>query len=244
MKLRLAKFISRSGYCSRREAERLIAAGMVTVDGARTNVDEVYFIDQFNKVLVCDNLINHSPIKTRLWLYHKPRGVLVSKNDPFGRSVVFDHLPSDMPHTVAIGRLDYNSEGLLLLTNNPLFAHYMSLPNNGVLRVYKILSYGSCLNNLKSFELGVKIDGVIHKAHKIYIKSKDGKLGTVVCKLLEGKNREIRKVFNLLGCSVKKLLRVSYGDFQLNGIAPNHIVEVENKKLQVVCNKLTGYPPV
>ena len=222
---RIAKVIARSGLCSRRKAEEWIKVGRVKVDGkviesAALNVSEK------NEILLDDKPIPKLE-KTRLWIFHKPKGFITSNSDPEGRKTIFDILPDDMPRVVTIGRLDYNSEGLLLLTNDGELSRKIELPQTGWVRTYKARAYGkinqSKLNNLRK---GAVIDGVKYSPAKIEIQRQQGDNIWLEISITEGKNREVRKMMQYAGANVNRLIRISFGPYHLNDIKVGDVVEV------------------
>lgn len=221
---RIAKHIARRGYCSRRDAERLIIAGKVRCNGeilesAALNVDadaEIYI----DKVLL-------PPLeKPRLWRFHKPIGVLVTEKDPQNRPTIFQILPKTLPRIVTIGRLDMNSEGLLLLSNDGELARKLELP--GLKRCYRVRSFGDIdQKKLEHIRRGVTIGGVHYRKVEIqHDHSKARRHWFTLC-LEEGKNREIRHLFSYIGLSVTRLIRVSYGIFQLEDLPQKALAEIE-----------------
>lgn len=220
---RLAKAISDSGYCSRREAEKLIVAGRVSVDG------ELIITPAFN---VTTNLIaiDGKPISVqdlpRLWLYHKPAGLVTTHSDPQGRPTVFQNLPKNLPRVISVGRLDLNSEGLLLLTNSGELAREMELPSSKLERVYKVRAHGRVdIKALQSTVRGIKIDGEYYKPSSIEL-IKGSANSWFEVRLCEGKNREIRKIFSYFGLEVNRLIRLSYGKWKLGDLKVGEVKEV------------------
>jgi 23S rRNA pseudouridine2605 synthase len=225
---RIAKLIARAGVCSRREAERWILAGRVSVGGTvlaspATNVSD----DD-------DIRIDGKPIpareRPRLWRYHKPKGLITTHKDERGRETVFAHLPKDMPRVVSVGRLDLNSEGLLLLTNDGTLARALELPERGWLRRYRVRVHGAPeAKDLAALEKGVTIAGVKYGAIRAAIDKVQGSNAWLTVSLGEGKNREVRRVMEHLGLSVTRLIRVAYGPFQLGHLARGETAEVQRK---------------
>lgn len=231
MSERLAKFMARSGVCSRREAEQHILAGRVSVNGEVVSTP-VFNVEGTEKILFDGEKLPKME-KTRLWLYYKPVGQVTTHKDEKNRPTVFENLPPFMPRVISVGRLDLNSEGLLLLTNNGALSRALELPKNAWSRRYRVRVHGN-VNEKKLAELanGVVIDGVQYGK---VIATLDGKQGTnawLSITLTEGKNREIRKLMKFLGFEVARLMRVSYGPFQLGHLKKGEIREVPQKVLK------------
>lgn len=227
----MAKFMARSGVCSRREAETLINQQRVTVNG------EVVATPAFNVNGDEKILLDGEPLptmqKTRLWLYHKPAGLLTTHKDTEARATVFENLPPDMPRVISVGRLDLNSEGLLLLTNNGALSRQLELPQNAWSRRYKVRVHG-VVNTKKLAELakGAVVDGVQYGPVQIELESRNGTNSWLMVTLREGKNREIRKLMKSIGLDVARLIRLSYGPFQLGSLKKGEVKEVPFKVLK------------
>lgn len=228
---RIAKRIARAGVASRRDAERLIAEGRVSVDGA--------ILASPARNVTADNviLVDSKPLPdaeaTRLWLYHKPKGQIVSHRDPQGRATVFQALPKELGRVLSIGRLDYNSEGLLLLTNDGALARRLELPSTGWLRRYRVRVHGTPdPKTLARLAAGVSVDGVDYGPIKAEIDTTKGANCWLTIGLREGKNREVRKVFEHFGHTVSRLIRVAYGPFQLGVLTEGEVREVTGKVLK------------
>lgn len=231
MSERIAKYLSRSGVCSRREAERLIAQRRVTVDGE--TVETPAFNVNGTENIRLDGEKVAAPETTRLWLYHKPVGLVTSHKDTQGRPTVFDNLPAGLPRVISVGRLDLNSEGLLLLTNNGGLSRALELPQNGWSRRYRVRVHGFLdKNKLSELENGAVIDGVHYGSVKVTVDSEQGSNAWLSVTLNEGKNREIRKLMNSVGLEVARLLRLSYGPFQLGSLKKGEVREVPQKVLR------------
>jgi 23S rRNA pseudouridine2605 synthase len=228
---RVAKAIARAGLCSRREAERWIAEGRVAVNG-RVLTSPAVTVGPRDKVTV-----NGQPLpareRTRLWLYHKPRGLVTTASDPEGRPTIFAALPEDMPRVVSVGRLDIASEGLILLTNDGGLARVLELPATGWLRRYRVRAHGrvaqEALDRLKD---GVAIDGTIYGPVEASLDRQQGSNVWLTIGLREGKNREVRRVLEQLGLKVNRLIRISFGPFQLGEMPPGEAREVRPKVLR------------
>lgn len=228
---RLAKFMARSGVCSRREAEKLIEQQRVTINGEIVKTPATLVDGSENILLDGEKLPKIE--NTRLWLYHKPVGLVTSHKDEKNRATVFDNLPAGMPRVVSVGRLDLNSEGLLLLTNNGELSRKLELPQNGWKRRYKVRVHGVVnKNKLAELEKGVTVDGVNYGAVKIEIESQNGSNSWLTVTLSEGKNREIRKLMKFIGLDVARLIRLSYGPFQLGSLKKGEVREVAQKVLK------------
>jgi len=227
---RIAKVIARAGICSRRDAEKLIAEGRVSVNGEvattpaiRIGPDQVVSVD--GKPLT-------EPERTRLWRYHKPAGLVTTHRDPQGRGTVFQNLPKHMPRVVSVGRLDFNSEGLLLLTNDGALARRLELPSTGWLRRYKVRVHGEVQpERLAALEKGITVDGVVYGPIRATLERQQGSNAWIAMALREGKNREVRRVLEHLGLQVTRLIRLSYGPFQLGNLARGEVDEVPKKVL-------------
>lgn len=217
MSERLAKFMARSGVCSRRRAEEYIRQKRVTVNGEI--VDSPAFNVEGTEKILFDGEKLPEIETTRLWLYYKPVGLLTTHRDDQNRPTVFDSLPPFMPRVVSVGRLDLNSEGLLLLTNNGELSRKLELPENGWSRRYKVKVHGYVdLKKLSALEKGAVVDGVSYGPVKAEVETEKGTNAWLIVTLSEGKNREIRKLMKSIGLDVARLIRLSYGPFQLGSL--------------------------
>lgn len=228
---RIAKVLARAGLCSRREAEEWIVAGRVAVDG-KVLATPAFTVTGKNRITVDGKVL---PVKerTRLWLFHKPRGLVTTTHDPEGRPTVFSVLPEDMPRVVTIGRLDINTEGLLLLTNDGGLARVLELPATGWLRRYRVRAYGEIdERDLKELEHGVSLDGIDYGPIEASIERVQGHNVWLVLGLREGKNREVKRVLASLGLTVNRLIRVSFGPFQLADLEEGEIREIKGRVLR------------
>jgi 23S rRNA pseudouridine2605 synthase len=225
---RIAKRLARAGLCSRRDAERWIAEGRVSVNGKR--LDSPAFTVGPHDRIVVDGKPVAAAEKTRLWLYHKPRSLMTTHRDPEGRPTVFEKLPQDMPRVISVGRLDYNSEGLLLLTNDGALARRLELPATGWLRRYRVRVHGHPTDEtLAELQKGVTIEGIAYGAIEAKVERAQGDNTWLIVSLREGKNREVRRVMEHLGHQVSRLIRVAYGPFQLGSLEPGTVKEVPGK---------------
>jgi 23S rRNA pseudouridine2605 synthase len=222
---RIAKVIARAGICSRRDAEKLIAEGRVCVDGA-VITSPALNVTASNVVVVDGNPLLE-PEATRLWRYHKPSGLVTTHKDPQGRPTVFASLPKAMARVVSVGRLDFNSEGLLLLTNDGEMARRLEMPAGGWTRKYRVRLFGKVTQaDLDRLATGITIDGVKYGPIVADIERSKGMYSWALVSLKEGKNREIKRVMERLGLKVARLIRVSYGPFQLGQLAEGQTEEI------------------
>jgi 23S rRNA pseudouridine2605 synthase len=228
---RIAKVMARAGLCSRRDAEAWIAAGRVSVNG-KVLESPAYNVSDADDVRV-DGERLAAPERTRLFLFHKPRGLVTTARDPEGRPTIFDALPPDLPRVVAIGRLDINTEGLLLLTNDGGLARVLELPTTGWLRRYRVRAHGHIDQaRLDSLGGGISLDGVDYAGIEAKLDREQGSNAWITLGLREGKNREIKKVLEHLGLAVNRLIRVSFGPFELGDLAEGEVAEVRTRVLR------------
>ncbi|KQX34784.1 hypothetical protein ASD04_15435 [Devosia sp. Root436] len=229
---RLAKVIARSGLCSRRDAEVWITAGRVVVNGKKV-LTPAFNVTDRDKIMV-DGAPLAARQGTRVWLYHKPAGLVVTEKDPEGRETIFQHLEAHgLPRVVTVGRLDINTEGLLLLTNDGGLKRVLELPATGWLRRYRVRAHGTvtqaALDKLKD---GIEIDGIKYGAIEATLEREQGANVWLVLALREGKNREVKNVLGALGLEVNRLIRVSYGPFQLGDIPVGGVETIKAKMLR------------
>ncbi len=227
---RIAKYLARAGVCSRRDAEKLIEDGRVTVDH-RVLTTPAFKVTGREEIVVDGKIIPpHEP--TRLWRLHKPRGCVTTNKDPEGRVTVFDRLPENMPRVISIGRLDYNTEGLLLFTNDGELARTLELPQTGWTRRYRIRAYGRVTqSDLDELQNGIEVDGIKYGPIEATLDREQGDNVWITMRLTEGKNREIKRVLGELGLDVNRLIRLSYGPFQLGDIPEGTTLEIPHKTL-------------
>ncbi|WP_116598161.1 pseudouridine synthase [Primorskyibacter marinus] len=228
---RIAKVLSRAGVASRREAERMIELGRVSVNGRKIDSPALNVTDA-DKIAVDGKPIK-APEPPRLWLYHKPSGLVTSNSDEKGRETIFDHLPEDLPRVMSVGRLDLNSEGLLLLTNDGALKRRMELPSTGWLRRYRVRVNGRPTDEtFAPLRKGLVIDGEKFQPMIVSLDRQQGANAWVTVGLREGKNREVRRAMMDLGLAVNRLIRVSYGPFQLGELKIGAVEEIRPKVLR------------
>lgn len=220
--------MARAGLCSRRDAENWILDGRVRVDG-KTLESPAFCVTSKNRIMV-DGKLLPSAEATRLWLYYKPRGLVTTHKDEMGRQTIFESLPPELPRVISVGRLDLNSEGLLLLTNDGELARHLELPSTGWVRRYRVRLHGKVDPiELTKLANGIIIDGVHYGSIMAALDRQQGDNAWLTVSLQEGKNRELRKVFEFLGWPVSRLIRTSYGPFQLGTLEPGNIKAVTPK---------------
>jgi 23S rRNA pseudouridine2605 synthase len=228
---RIAKYLSRAGIASRRDAEALIAAGKVRLNNADVTHPAV-FVQEGDQITVNGKPIS-PPERTRLWRYHKPDGLVTTHKDPEGRATVFEHLPADLPRVISVGRLDLTSEGLLLLTNDGALSRQLELPATGWLRRYRVRVHGGVApEKLQRLADGMTVDGTKFGPIEASVDSIQRANTWLSVSLREGKNREIRRVMDALLLPVTRLIRVAYGPFQLGNLARGAAEEVNGKILR------------
>ncbi|HTH98011.1 MAG TPA: pseudouridine synthase [Stellaceae bacterium] len=225
---RIAKVLARVGLCSRRDAERWIAEGRVSMDGQVLTSAAVTVPP--NSIIMVDGKPIPEAAPTRLWRYHKPSGLVTSHKDEKGRETLFQHLPPELGRVISVGRLDLNSEGLLLLTNDGALARKLEMPATGWIRRYKVRVHGQVdAARLAPLENGITIEGVRYGAIKVEFERQQGNNAWLTLSLAEGKNREVRRVLEHFGYTVNRLIRLAYGPFQLGNLEKGQVEEVPRK---------------
>ncbi len=230
-KERIAKYLARVGIASRRGAEKLINEGRITVNGEilKTPAFNVSTMD----VICFDGEKLNPKQTTKLYRYYKPKGLITTHKDEKGRLTVFDNLPEDKGRLISVGRLDINSEGLLLLTNDGELARYLELPSTGWSRIYKVRAFGKLTEkNRVELQKGINIDMVSYGPAHVKVTRQQGRNFWSEVTLQEGKNREIRKLFTHFGCEVNRLIRISYGAFHLGKLKEGELEEVSEKVMK------------
>jgi 23S rRNA pseudouridine2605 synthase len=228
---RVAKVIARAGLASRREAEAWIAAGRVAVNGAVITSPACNVTAQ--DTVTVDGAPLPARERTRLFLYHKPRGLMTTHADPEGRPTIFQHLPAELPRLISVGRLDFNTEGLLLLTNDGALARVLELPATGWLRRYRVRAHGKVTQaQLDQLRSGLTLSGIHYGAIEATIERVQGANLWLTFAIREGKNREVRNVLGHLGLDVTRLIRVSFGPFQLAELKTGDVEEVRTRILR------------
>lgn len=225
--MRIAKAIARAGICSRREAETYIAAGRITVNGKKISSPALN-VTAKDKIKVDGKALpDQEPVK--LWRYHKPKGLVTTAKDEKDRETIFSKLPKDLPRTITIGRLDINTEGLLLLTNDGELARHLELPKTGWLRRYKVRAKGSITQDkFDALKKGITIEGIKYGPIQASHIKEQGSNCWFTMGLREGKNREIKRICEHLGLNVNRLIRLSFGPFMLGDLKPGEVEEVHS----------------
>jgi len=236
---RIAKYLARAGIASRRDAEKLIQAGRVSVNGKVLDTPAFKVVAE-DKVLF-DGKPVEPPQATRLWKYHKPTGLVTSARDEKGRATVFEKMPEELPRVMSVGRLDINSEGLLLLTNDGGLKRTLELPATGWLRRYRVRVNGAPDDaKLAKLRDGMTVEGVRYQGMNVALDKVQGANAWLTIGLREGKNREIRKAMSAIGLEVNRLIRVSYGPFQLGDLARGQVEEIRPRHMRDQLGSLLG----
>ncbi len=228
---RIAKVMARAGLCSRREAETMIAAGRVWVDGRKLTTP-AFNVESHHKIMVDGKPLPQAE-PPRLWRYNKPAGLVTTTRDPQNRNTIFQKLPPLLPRVMSVGRLDINTEGLLLLTNDGALKRYLEHPQTNWLRRYRVRAYGRVDDaRLQSLKKGVTIEGVNYKGIEAKLERQQGDNAWLEMGLREGKNREIKRVLEHMNMKVNRLIRISFGPFQLGNLAVSAVEEIPRRVLR------------
>lgn len=240
---RIAKLIAAAGIASRRDAERLISEGRVRVNGEVLQTP-AFLAKASDRITVNGYDLPRRP-ELRLWLYHKPAGLVTTARDPQGRPTVFQKLPRRLGRVISIGRLDLNSEGLLLLTNSGALSRQVELPATGLEREYRVRVHGALRESgIARLEKGITVDGVRYRPMQVMIENSEatGRNHWLRVTLHEGKNREIRRVMEAVGLQVNRLIRLSYGPFELGRLPVGKVQQVDPEILHAFCRTI-GFDP-
>lgn len=227
---RIAKLLARAGIASRREVERMIAEGRIAIDGVKIETPAT-LLRSLAGVTV-DGVAVKPPTAARLFRYHKPTGLLTAERDPKGRPTIYDRLPKGLPRLMPVGRLDLNTEGLLLLTTDGELKRQLELPATGVTRSYRARAYGNVTQaQLEQLMMGIEIEGVRYGSINANLERRTGANVWIEMSLAEGKNREVRRVLEHLGLKVSRLIRTSYGPFFLGDLTTGGVDEIKQHEL-------------
>ena len=238
---RIAKVIARAGLASRREAERMIEAGRVRLNGKLLKTPAVTVLGK--DIIEVDGVAIAGKEPPRLWRYHKPPGLLTTNHDPKGRPTIYERLPDTLPRVISVGRLDMPSEGLLLLTNDGELARALELPSTGWTRKYRARAYGKVVQpELDTLMKGITIDGIPTGPIEATLESQKGDNAWIAVTIREGKNREVRRAFESIGLTVNRLIRISYGPFQLGQLSRGGVEEVKRSILRDQVGNLIDIP--
>jgi len=222
---RIAKLLARAGIASRREVERMIAEGRIALNGEKVTTPATLLEDVAG--LTIDGRSVRPAKATRLYRFYKPPGTLTAERDPKGRPTIYDRLPKGLPRVMPVGRLDYMTEGLLLLTNDGELKRQLELPRTGVVRTYRARAFGEVTQaQLERLADGITIDGMHYGSIDANLERRTGRNAWIELSLTEGKNREVRRVLAHLGLKVSRLIRTAYGPFTLAGLGPGGVDEV------------------
>ena len=228
---RIAKYLARAGVASRREIERMIEAGEISVDG-RKLTSPAFKVTGRERIKVGRRTI-HAPEATRVWRYHKPSGLITTTHDPAGRRTVFDELPKSLPRVVTIGRLDLTTEGLLLLTNDGELARALELPKNAMTRTYRVRAHGKVTDEkLAELKSGITVDGIVYQPIDAVLDRETGTNNWLTVSLTEGKKREVRRALQAVELQVNRLIRINYGPFELGALKPGAVDEISEQGLR------------
>jgi 23S rRNA pseudouridine2605 synthase len=227
---RIAKLLARAGIASRREIERMIAEGRIALNGEKLTTPAT-LLDSLAGVTV-DGKAVRPAAATRLFRFYKPQGTITAARDPKGRATIYDRLPAGLPRLMPVGRLDFMTEGLLLLTNDGELKRQLELPKTGVVRTYRARAYGHVTQaQLEELAEGVTIEGIHYGSINANLERRTGSNCWVEMSLTEGKNREVRRVLEHLGLKVSRLIRTAYGPLTLEGLEPGNVDEVPEAEL-------------
>jgi 23S rRNA pseudouridine2605 synthase len=228
---RIAKLLARAGIASRREVERMIAEGRVALNGEKLTTPATLLED------LKDVTVDGKPVRpaaaTRLFRFYKPQGTITAAHDPKGRTTIYDRLPKGLPRLMPVGRLDFMTEGLLLLTNDGEFKRQLELPRTGVVRTYRARAFGNVSQaQLERLAEGITIEGIHYGSINANLERRTGRNCWIEMSLTEGKNREVRRVLAYLGLQVSRLIRTAYGLFTLQGLEPGDVDEAGSGELE------------
>ncbi len=227
---RIAKLLARAGIASRRDVERMIAEGRIALNGEALTTPAT-LLESLAGVTV-DGKPVRPPAAARLWRFYKPPSCLTAANDPKGRSTIYDRLPAGLPRVIPVGRLDFMTEGLLLLTNDGELKRQLELPSTGVVRRYRARAFGDVTQaRLEELSEGIEIEGVRYGSIDANLERRTGRNCWIELALTEGKNREVRRVLAFLGLQVSRLIRTSYGPFTIEDLEPGQVGEVQREEL-------------
>jgi 23S rRNA pseudouridine2605 synthase len=227
---RIAKLLARAGVASRREIERMIAEGRIALHGEKLTTPATLLADLSG--VTVDGKPVRAAAATRLFRFYKPQGTITAERDPKGRPTIYDRLPKGLPRVMPVGRLDFMTEGLLLLTNDGELKRQLELPRTGVVRTYRARAFGHVTQaQLEQLAEGITIDGVHYGSINANLERRTGRNAWIEMSLTEGKNREVRRVLAHLGLQVSRLIRTAYGPFTLAGLQPGNVDEADAGEL-------------